>query len=188
MKRDKKLDKPSAPRSIHRKIYLLLEEARRERTRDIAELADNLVKKGYLDYTYFGHSSDGKIVPTPCKKESIESVIAICADLDLLEIETATLTSRGVKAVGSLDKYNGVLRESISENLKTRGASVNEIRRMILKIFTGKKGTILPTCDTIYDELGLVQEKCPRNLFRTYLGLLSASGGIHYSQKRIYIP
>jgi len=178
----------SPPRSLYRKVQLVIDEARKEETNSLEDLVEHISKRGHLDFTYFKVSSVGPAKLAPSRLESIRKVVNMCVTLGLVDGENGRLTSRGLKAADSLDQFNYELRKSINSKLKQMDAPFDEIQKSIIDLLINHKGKVLPTWDIIYQKLEISSEQCRKKDFNTYLNLLSACNGINYSRKKIYLP
>ncbi len=181
---------PPPPRSIYRKIRCVLEEARKRKSDSLEELAEKVFKGGYLDFTYYKPVPRGKAKLSPCKLESIERTVNICAEIGLIKInkdETCELTTRGLRATDP-SHFDQALREGLNERLKILEIALTLILEAIMHILIETKWKTVPTWDVIYEEIKPPADKLKRDEFRVYLSLLSACQGIGFCRKKIYLP
>jgi hypothetical protein len=176
------------PRSLYRKIQRVIEEARKEKAESKEDLAKLISGRGHLDFTYLKSSPGGGAKPAACKLESIQHVIEMCVLFNLIEDEKFRLTPRGLRAVESLTQFDRELRQALLKQLEQIEAPMALIHETITRLLLDQRGSILPTWDAIYEQLGLSPKKCTKHVFHQYLSLLSACKGIGSSRKKIYLP
>lgn len=170
------------PRSLYRKIQLVLAEARRGEVNSIDELGERVYSRGHFDFTYF--VTGAKVVPS--KAKSIKRIVRICQRLGFIKMSTGEVTTSGLKAT-SPDEYDRELRNAIKRVLKELGAPIEDIRKGILDVLIRHKGKKVPSWDVIYNELDLSKNGLARVDFHMYLNLLAAANGIGYCQRKIYL-
>jgi len=176
------------PRSIYRKIRHVLEESRLEKATDVEDLRNRVLSRGDIDFTYFALQKGSQDKTPQCKPEAVDRIVDIAVELGLLKRETARLTENGLRAVTGPDGYAGAIREAIKRVLRQKDLPWEGLHGAIGDILAKSRGRVLPTWDVIYTRVSLSPDKLPADTFRMYLGLLSTSGGIAYSQRKIYLP
>ncbi len=175
---------PSSPRSVYRKIGIVLAEARRGSAHSLQALAEQILHSGHRDFKRPILTASGRKDSKPCSEESVLRVVSLCVDLGFLSSITARLTSAGIKATAS-SEFNESLKDALKESLLQKGVSVTKLKKIISDIFSACRADVLPTWDTICERLDGALDQVTT---RTYLGLLASSGGIAFSRKKIYLP
>lgn len=178
------------PRSLYRKIQIVLAEARASETESIDALIQKIEGRGHLDFTRYEVGKDQKVRVVGCSHGTIEHAIDICAYLELLELrgtgstKLVKLTPMGRRATDP-KYFNQVVRQAITDALSRSGVSVQRIRQAIGEIFSQCQTDMLPTWDNICRTIGTSIR--PKD-FHEYLTLLGAVQGIAYTRKKIYLP
>lgn len=175
------------PRSIYRKIQVVLKESRRRKLASRKTLVDRISVAGHTDFTYYDTSVPGQSQLKDCDHPPIERIVMLCAELELIDADTGRLTTKGMRATDEKD-FDRVLSQCVEKALKRLGASVDDLRDVASDLLSRDRLVDLPTWDTIYDRLDLDGGSAVRQKFRIYLGLLSASGGIQFTRKKLYLP
>ncbi len=172
-------------RSLYRKIQVILDEARKMDHSSTESLVKNILRMGYLNFTYFEVEKSGKAVPRTVKKETVKKVIETCIHLDLLTSGTAELTKVGHRAV-ERDLFNNTLRNQLKKAFRSMGCPVELIFDKSAAILSNRGEMSVSTWETIFRDLSL--DSSNKKRFHEYLNLFALCGGIEYSQKRIFLP
>jgi len=174
------------PRSLYRKIQLVLSEAQRRRTSSVPALIEQIQRRGHVDFTRYRVRPGGTVQVVPCSSDSITRVVEICIDLGLLDQSSAP-TGRGKQAVAS-KHFDPVLRNALEHGLDRLGMPLNAIHAASEQLLRNASTGNVPTWDAIYEHLGGNNNGRIRDRFRCYLALLSVCSGIKFSRKKIYLP
>lgn len=177
---------PNAPpRSLLRKLHHALSEACRGDCHSVDDLADRLIKRGYLDFTFFDARSGEAI---PCSKKASLRAVSLCVTLGFIDNTTARPTPRGLRAAGSREEFNRGLRDALKRELRRIGVPIEDLLDTIRSILKSEAGRILPTWDVLYDKTGAAAKGITQVEFRELLVLLSSCEGIAHSRQKIYLP
>jgi hypothetical protein len=185
--RQRAIVKSAAPRSLYRKIQIVLAESRRGRAKSRKDLVEQIERRGHADFTRYRVAEDYSVHLVPCSPESIDRVVATCVSLGLVDKDTAALTDRGLKAADP-QQFDKALRQAIMSTLASLGAPLPQIKQLVSQLLASAGSGPLPTWDALYDGLNLEGGGNIRKTFRSYLSLLAECGGIAYSRKKLYLP
>jgi hypothetical protein len=177
------------PRSVYRKIQIILKEARKAKSESIEALIESVRSRGELDFTCCRANEEGVIGPVPCSLDSVARVVTVCRDLGLIQDSDGKpkLTADGLKAV-DVKYFDGVMRRVLAKALKNFGTPVEAIRKAASDLLSQEGELVLPTWESLYDRLALTEDGRSRENFRIYLGLLAGCQGIDYSMKKTSLP
>lgn len=177
----------ATPRSMYRKIQIVLAEARRDQCHSFEDLVEQIDRRGHLDFSRYQIGQDHSVDLVPCSKESIRRIVDLCDTLGLIDKTIGKLTQSGMRAADSRH-FDETMRKSLVDTLERFGTSLQEVKKVISDLLTSCNAKVLPTWDVIYDRIGSPGGKGGKDKFRTYLSLLSACKGITYSRRKIYLP
>ena len=176
----------SAPpiRSLYRKIQEVLDESKHARCNSEDQLAKAIVAKEPLDFTYYRGDGRGRARVIPCSESSVLRIVRMCCDIGLVEPGTGRLTKAGLRATNPkfIDRE---LRAGLAEALERRGASIGSVETAIKAILEHVTPDRIPTWQGIREQLATDMDK---RTFQSLLTLMSQSGGIGYTRKKIYLP
>jgi hypothetical protein len=175
------------PRSLYRKIQIVLAEVRKGRNRSGDDLTDQILGRGHLDFTRYQTTQEHATELVPCSRESILRVIETCEKLKLVDSVTFKLTPLGLRAADPR-LFDEVLRRSVPAVLNQLGIPMSEIRLTIRDMLAKSNPHSLPTAEAIYERLVSDGNVRSREEFKSYLSLLGACNGIAFSRKKIYLP
>jgi hypothetical protein len=175
------------PRSLYRKIQIVLAEAQRGRANSPGQLIEQIEHRGHMDFTRYRPSSTGRVQVVPCSQESIRRVVELCIELGLVKQSCDSLTAIGKRAV-SPSSFDQVLRGVLADALETIGTPLKQIDRVIKELLSQYNEAELPTWESIYVHMTAASDNRHKEKFRSYMSLLSACDGIAYSRKKIYLP
>lgn len=185
-RRQHRLEGRAPPRSVYRKVQVVLKEARRRKSASVDDLVGAIDKRGHLDFTYYStESGPAKVIP--CERRAIRRIVNMCAFLRFIDESSAQLTREGLRACNP-ERFDEMMVRAIRRGMRQLGTSVDEVKRVVQDLLVNFDGESLPTWDAIYDRLGCAQDGRAKKRFRTYLSLLSVCNGIRYSRKKIYLP
>lgn len=164
----------------------MLGEIRKGRNRSVDDLIDQILVHGHLDFTRYQPAEGDSTNLVPCSRESVLRVIETVETLKLFDSSTMKLTPLGLR--GADPRYfDDVIVKSIPNGLNKLGTSMKAIRAVIGEILGAANSTTLPTAEAIFDRLMISANAKSRDQFKSYLSLLGACKGIHFSRKKIYL-
>lgn len=172
------------PRSLYRKIHLVLLEARRGKANSPKELSVQIRKRGHRDFTRPQLQPGHGVKSVPCSEESILRVVKLCVAIGLIDRLSANLTKAGTRAIDQA-RFDDVLRHQLTTALSDLGVPLYKIKGLASQALSEGKLESMPTWNSLLSRLS---DSVDGRKFRTYLSLLGACEGISYSLKKIYLP
>src|SRR5688572_12328477 len=132
----RKLVKTGAPpRSLYRKIQIVLAEVRRNKHKSEDDLISQIFAKGHLDFTRYKTEPAQETILVPCSVDSVRKVISVCVSLRLVDSPKIELTTSGLRAVDS-NRYDEVIRRSVPLALKSLGTSIEQVKEAISQLLS----------------------------------------------------
>lgn len=180
-------------RSIYRKLQVVIEEAGKGKMSSPKGLVDSLVNKKEKDicFTYYKiKPGEHKAIPIQCNPNVFLRTVNLAILLGLIEKDSGQLTKSGIRALDR-EQFSQVLRQRIKSILNANGLPFEKLLEIIQEILQDAKSGKISSCDNIYERLiesygdELTIE---RKHFHILLTLLSYTGGIAFSQKKIFLP
>jgi hypothetical protein len=181
----KRQELPSAPpRSIHRKLSVVLSEARAGKTLTIDDLVQRIQAAGHSDFTRY-LSEDGRVRVVACSAAVIRRTVHLARELGLLD-ESGRLSASGVKAVADVPSFNKTVSRAVEAGMLELGVSSNDLNEQL------RDGLARASIDSVPSVDNLVRifraHGADAKLLRRYLQLLSTCGGVATVRKKLYLP
>ena len=167
-------------RTIHRKLQVILDTARRGKFESLVELRAALEAEPPVSFMY-RKSKDRKL---HCSERSIARSIRVAVTLGLLDPDSAKLTDAGIRATDP-QKFDRVIGRQAVDFLERTGASFPKIASAINKRLLHADPPMPPTAINIWSAL---DEPIPYPSFAMYLRLIGYCGILATSQRKIFLP
>ncbi len=167
-------------RTIHRKLQVILDSARRSRYQSVVELRAILEAEPPISFMY-RKTKDHKF---HCSDKSIARSINVAINLGLLDKESGRLTDVGIKATDP-QKFDRIIGKQAVNYLDQSGAPLTKIATAINKRLLQANPPITPTAVNIWLA---IDEPIPFPAFAIYLRLIGYCGVLATSQSKIFLP
>lgn len=169
-------------RSIYRKLQIVLAELRKSRSSSEDDLIQRIRKAGHEDFTAYVKGE-----PKPCSEEAVKHVLKLAKELRLLDPVTCSLTTKGEKAA-DLKSFDGVIRRSLQDFLSEMGSPLEKLIALTTQLLSRHSSQTLPTWDVLFERILPDADSRTKKRFQEALSLLSMTGGIRFTRRKIYLP
>jgi len=170
--------------SIYNKIWTILDKQRVAKADSVAELIEAIESAKPPSFVYRRRDKAGAWRRNVCLPTTVESAIALCQHLELLDPSTCRLTNVGLSA-SDHRQFDRVLGKQIEKYLEKHNASLTSIKKTIRESLLHANPPIMPGSEEIHQRLGTT---ITLHGFRRLLNLLGLCGGLHTCQRKLYLP
>lgn len=174
----------SPPRSLYRKIALVVRVAGAGRASSADDLVRTIAEGGHLDFTRPAPGEDGPVL-LPCSEATTHRAVELCQTLRLVDAK-GHLTRDGLRALGN-ERFDEVLARAVTAELDRNGwrfTAIDQATRALL----ATEGSQLPTIDAVVAKILGDADRRTAATLRTLIGLLVATGSIGESRRRLLLP
>lgn len=174
------------PRSLYRKIGIVLSHAKRSRVSSVDALAVEILAEGQQDFTYFARGARGKIEVKACAGPVVRRVVDMAIEMGLLG-PNGVLTDEGRAAAQNDDQFDKAVRQGVAKMLQECGLSLKRIRLESGEMLKAYPQSELPTNRGLYAKVAAAGGSCSVDTFSRLMTLLEHANGLKTSRKKLLL-